>query len=448
MGTFEQLELFEKTYFLENIAEVENPILKKMKLKEMKKFFLEFPDVFKFYLEHHCKADVSELLVYHKIINLEALCRRPHLWTNDTLENYKDILDWALVCGAGEFPDATEFITKFEERIDWFFLSINQHFEWNASLLDTYKERIDWSTICYNLAIRWDKQLIYQFADKWHYTHLLRRNDIPWDDELLEFMAERYDKNEPIEEIDYPTFEALELFLPKNALNRSNLKLSDELFIPNPGTEFCAEVFKTIEEQHMDFEEYNNNRLYGNTWLATVDKSKEHYKRVVFEIEKPVATVGRINDELIMRGLNLLDYPPFFSELDEVRNLDLSNNHLGTVSSLLAKLKIRELNLLKNNLYTFPYYLDSFHDLRVLRITIFKFNSNYEKGCSSEEVEYLIPAWLEELELEILYPENDYPVELLPPWLKKVVLHGKCFTNPNPPVPNYVRIDRVFCKMQ
>lgn len=97
-------------------------------------------------------------------------------WTEQTLEKYKDKVDWKAISGNREILWTPSMLEKFKNRIDWKKLSsASSPTLFNVSNLERFKSYWDWSELSENSNLELSVELIDKFADLWDWNELINR---------------------------------------------------------------------------------------------------------------------------------------------------------------------------------------------------------------------------------------------------------------------------------
>ena len=130
-------------------------------------------------------------------------------WTEQTLEKYKDKVDWKAVSGNSEILWTPAMLEKFKNQLDWTKLSsTSSQTLLNVSNLERFKDYWNWSELSENSDLELSYGLIDKFMDLWDWSELINRY-----------------RNE-----DFYSFEFLERYLDKIPANKfQDSRLWDKL---------------------------------------------------------------------------------------------------------------------------------------------------------------------------------------------------------------------------
>lgn len=112
-------------------------------------------------------------------------------WTEQTLEKYKDKVDWKAISDNSEILWTPAMLDKFKNRVDWSKLSrTSSQTLLNVANLERFKEYWDWSELSDNSSLKLTPELIEKFIDRWDWSELVNRYR---EDEIYSFeFLERY----------------------------------------------------------------------------------------------------------------------------------------------------------------------------------------------------------------------------------------------------------------
>lgn len=99
-------------------------------------------------------------------------------WTEETLEKYKDKLDWTNVSRNRNIQWTTSMLDRFKERLDWDEMSSKtNHLLLSAENLEKFKDYWDWRSVSGNRAVHLSYELIDRFIDLWNWSVLIERDN-------------------------------------------------------------------------------------------------------------------------------------------------------------------------------------------------------------------------------------------------------------------------------
>ena len=101
---------------------------------------------------------------------------RSFQWTEQTLEKYKDKVNWEEVSGNVEIFWTPIMLDKFKHRLDWTKISSTSNpILLNVSNIEKFKDYWDWSELSGNRSLDLCFELIDMFVDQWDWTELINR---------------------------------------------------------------------------------------------------------------------------------------------------------------------------------------------------------------------------------------------------------------------------------
>lgn len=125
-------------------------------------------------------------------------------WTEQTLERYRDKLDWKVISDNSEIFWTPAMLEKFRHQVNWRKMSYTSNpILLSVSNLERFKDYWDWSALSENRSLELSIELIDKFIDLWDWNELI----------------DRYGE-------DFYSFEFLEKYgdkIPANKLQDSNL---------------------------------------------------------------------------------------------------------------------------------------------------------------------------------------------------------------------------------
>ena len=74
--------------------------------------------------------------------------------TEEVLDEFKDYLNWIIVCKRTDFIINAEILEKFETKLDWSRISRTGNIEFTQEIVDKYRDRWDWVALSENPAFR------------------------------------------------------------------------------------------------------------------------------------------------------------------------------------------------------------------------------------------------------------------------------------------------------
>ena len=102
-------------------------------------------------------------------------------WTEQTLEKYKDRVDWKEVSGNTEILWTPAMLEKFKHRLDWKKISnTSSQTLLNVSNLERFKDYWDWSILSGNESLELSNELIDKFIDQWDWNELIDRYSVDY----------------------------------------------------------------------------------------------------------------------------------------------------------------------------------------------------------------------------------------------------------------------------
>ncbi len=121
-------------------------------------------------------------------------------WTEQTLERYKDRVDWKEISDNCEILWTPSMLEKFKNRIDWTKLSSTCSMVLlNEANLERFKNYWNWSVLSENSYFRLTAALVEKYADMWDWSQLINRCS---EDELYTFeFLEKYIDRIPTDRI-------------------------------------------------------------------------------------------------------------------------------------------------------------------------------------------------------------------------------------------------------
>lgn len=97
-------------------------------------------------------------------------------WTEQTLERYKDKVDWKEISDNSEILWTPSMLDKFKNRIDWTKLSSTSSMVLlNEANLERFKSYWDWSILSDNNHLHLTTELIEKYVDLWDWSQLIDR---------------------------------------------------------------------------------------------------------------------------------------------------------------------------------------------------------------------------------------------------------------------------------
>lgn len=97
-------------------------------------------------------------------------------WTEQTLEKYKDKVDWKEISTNREILWTPAMLEKFKNRLDWTKMSsTSSQTLLNVSNLERFKDYWDWSKLAGNRSLELSDELIDKFIDQWDWNELINR---------------------------------------------------------------------------------------------------------------------------------------------------------------------------------------------------------------------------------------------------------------------------------
>lgn len=120
-------------------------------------------------------------------------------WTEQTLEKYKDKVDWNEISDNREILWTPAMLEKFKHRLDWKKLSrTSDEALLDKANLEKFKDFWDWSELSDNSDLKLSYELIDKFIDRWDWKKLIDR----YSDEIysIEFL-EKYQDRIPVSEL-------------------------------------------------------------------------------------------------------------------------------------------------------------------------------------------------------------------------------------------------------
>lgn len=141
-----------------------------------KKFNWKSGTILKHLLNHW-----DSLELYKDLVDWNLLCR--YYWVGNELflEEYANNIDWTAISENVQNTWSVEFIVKYENYLDWDALSSNSSVFWDMKLISRYEDKIKWDKLVGNKGVRWSKDIIEKYHSFIDINVLYDESKFPWD---------------------------------------------------------------------------------------------------------------------------------------------------------------------------------------------------------------------------------------------------------------------------